>query len=85
MPEKPKEFISNLINTGLYRFDQELFQLLETIPKSPRGEYEINDAIMVLAKEKKVKVMEVKGFWKDFGKPEDIVEFEKFIRGEKWK
>ena len=54
--EKPKKFISNLINTGLYKFTSEIFEKISQIDKSPRGEYEITDAISLLAHDKKVKV-----------------------------
>jgi len=82
MPEKPKEFISDLINTGLYKFTPEIFDALEKIDKSPRGEYEINDAIKILAKGRKVRVIVIKNYWKDFGKPEDIPILEKFFEGD---
>ncbi len=36
---------SNLINAGIYRFNEGFFQILSSTPLSPRGEYEIVDAI----------------------------------------
>lgn len=79
--EKPKEFIGDLINTSLYKFTPEIFNKLSVIEKSPRGEYEITDAISLLAKEGKVKIKEAKNFWMDFGRPEDIATFSNFIKG----
>ncbi len=70
--EKPKEFVGNLINTGLYKFTSEIFEALDKIELSPRGEYEIIDAITILAEEGKVKVINVKDYWLDFGCLEDI-------------
>jgi NDP-sugar pyrophosphorylase family protein len=72
MVEKPKEFLGNLINVSLYRFTPEIFKKVFEINKSPRGEYEITDAINLLAKDNKVKVREIRDFWIDFGRPEDI-------------
>ncbi len=78
--EKPKDFVGNLVNTSLYKFTPEIFDKVFQIKKSPRGEYEITDAVSLLAKEGKVKVKELSGFWMDFGRPEDIKKFENFLR-----
>lgn len=78
--EKPKDFVGNLINTSLYKFTPEIFKKVFQIEKSPRGEYEITDAISLLAAEKKVKVRRVYDFWMDFGKPEDIEKFSEFLK-----
>lgn len=78
--EKPKEFVGNIINTGLYKFTPDVFNKLEKIKKSPRGEYEITDAINLLAKAKKVKIQKVKDFWLDFGNPADIIKLSCFLR-----
>jgi L-threonylcarbamoyladenylate synthase len=78
--EKPKEFVGNLINTGLYKFTPEIFSKLPKIKKSPRGEYEITDAINLLAKEKKVKIQKIKDFWLDFGNPADIIKISYFLK-----
>jgi len=77
--EKPASFVGNLINTSLYKFTPEIFEKVFQIEKSPRGEYEITDAISLLAKEKKVKVKKMNDFWMDFGRPEDVEKLSKFI------
>ena len=53
--EKPKEFVGDLINTSLYKFTPEVFEKLPLIEKSPRGEYEITDALLELSKNEKVR------------------------------
>ena len=78
--EKPKEFIGNLINAGLYKFTPEVFDKINEIKKSPRGEYEITDVISLLAKDKKAKIKKIKDYWHDFGNPEDIQKLTKFIK-----
>lgn len=78
--EKPKEFLSNLINSGLYKFTPEIFDKIKKISKSSRGEYEITDAINLLAREKKVKIQKVKDFWLDFGNPADIIKVSYFLK-----
>lgn len=80
--EKPKESVGNLINTSLYKFTPEIFDKIFQIEKSSRGEYEITDAISLLAKEKKVKVKKLNDFWMDFGKPEDVEKLSKFLENE---
>jgi len=77
--EKPKEFVGDLINTSLYKFTPEIFEKVFQIEKSPRGEYEITDAISLLAKERKVKIKKINDFWMDFGRPEDVEKLSKFL------
>jgi len=77
--EKPKEFVGDLINAGLYKFTPDVFEKLDKIEKSPRGEYEVTDAISLLAKEKKVKIKQIEDYWLDFGNPSDIEKVEKFL------
>lgn len=77
--EKPKEFLGNFINTSLYKFTPDIFEAVFAIGKSPRGEYEITDAISLLAKDKKVKVKKFSDYWMDFGRPEDIEKFSKYL------
>jgi glucose-1-phosphate thymidylyltransferase len=83
MPEKPKKFVSDLINIALYKFTPEIFKAISKIKKSSRGEYEINDAIMLLAEQQKVKVIRILNDWIDLGCPEDIPKAEKFFRKHK--
>lgn len=77
--EKPKEFVGDLINTSLYKFTPEIFEKVAQVKKSPRGEYEITDAISMLAKEKRVKIKKINDFWMDFGRPEDVHKFSEFL------
>lgn len=79
--EKPKEFTGNLINVSLYKFTPEIFEKVFQIQKSIRGEYEITDAINLLAQDNKVKVRELHDYWIDFGKPEDIEKVSEILKG----
>jgi dTDP-glucose pyrophosphorylase len=76
--EKPKEFVGDLVNAALYKFKPEIWGVLENVKFSSRGEIELTDAVNVLAKEKKVKVIEAE-MWVDLGCKEDIVKVEKFL------
>jgi NDP-sugar pyrophosphorylase family protein len=78
--EKPKDFVGDMINTGLYKFTPEVFDYLDKISLSVRGEYELTDVINLLAKQKKVKTLDLKNIWFDFGKPSDIEKVEQYIK-----
>jgi NDP-sugar pyrophosphorylase family protein len=76
--EKPQKFVGDIINAGLYKFTPEIFDKILKIKKSPRGEYEITDAVSLLAEEKRVKIKRISS-WIDFGNPEDIEKLSKFL------
>jgi dTDP-glucose pyrophosphorylase len=80
--EKPKEFVGDIINASLYKFTLEIFEKVNVIKKSSRGEYEITDAINLLAIEGKVKAnkLQDQDYWIDFGRPDDIERFEKILK-----
>ena len=75
MVEKPPpgESRTNWINAGIYGFRAALFDELERIPVSPRGEYELTDAVsMLIAGGAGFGWLPIDGFWKDIGRPEDL-------------
>ncbi len=78
--EKPKKYIGNLINSGLYKFTPEVFEKIKKLKSSKRGEYELTDAINLLAKENKMKVKIIKDYWLDFGNPADIIKLSRFLK-----
>lgn len=77
--EKPSEFVSNLINTGLAKFMPEVFEELERVTLSPRGEYELTDAIRALAKKRRMKIQKIEDYWFDFGNPDDVKRISDFL------
>jgi len=80
LQEKPKNPKSNLINGGIYKFDREIFNILENLKPSERGEIELTDAIVELIKKKReIKGIKLKGYWSDIGRPWDILEGNKHI------
>jgi len=73
--EKPKEPKSNLAVIGVYAFNESFFKVYSKLKPSWRNEYEITDAITLLIDSGyRVVPHMVEGWWKDTGKPEDILE-----------
>jgi bifunctional UDP-N-acetylglucosamine pyrophosphorylase/glucosamine-1-phosphate N-acetyltransferase len=81
LQEKPKNPKSNLINAGIYKFENEVFEILKDIKVSERGEVELTDAIKELTKEKKIKGIKLNGYWNDIGRPWDILDANKYLLG----
>ena len=81
--EKPEKPIGKLINTGLYKFTSEVFDYLDKINLSPRGEYELTDVINLLAQKDSVKVKALEGVWLDFGKPADLKKVSDYLNAQK--
>ncbi|MCG2909177.1 MAG: NTP transferase domain-containing protein, partial [Stygiolobus sp.] len=76
--EKPENPPSNLINSGVYKLDSDIFHYLEKISLSPRGELELTDAVTLMAKDKKIKVIEYSNYWIDIGRPWNIIDVNKW-------
>jgi len=82
--EKSPDIITGLINTGAYKFKQEIFDVISSLKPSERGEYEITDALTALAEKKKVKVLTIEDFWVNFGSLEDIKTTEEFLKSDQY-
>ena len=67
---KPGEATSPWYNAGVYTFRPSIFEFTAKLKRSPRGEYELTDAIRELAYSgKKVKALELTGEWADVRDP----------------
>jgi glucose-1-phosphate thymidylyltransferase len=81
--EKPKEPKSNLAVTGIYVFTHPIFGIVDKLKPSWRNELEITDAIQgLLDQGYKVGYRMVEGWWKDTGKPEDLLEANQLVLSE---
>ncbi len=75
LEEKPQNPRSNLALVGIYMFDHHVFEAVEAIRPSWRGELEITDAIQWLIDAGyRVYPYIHRGWWIDTGKPIDMLE-----------
>jgi glucose-1-phosphate thymidylyltransferase len=78
--EKPKDPPSDLALVGVYMFTSSIFAAAHSIEPSGRGELEITDAIDALIEsERRVESHIVKGWWKDTGRLEDMLEANRLV------
>ena len=68
-------------SAGIYCFRSSIFEHLTRAPLSPRGEYELTDAIVsLLASGAPVGFYAIPGWWWDIGRPEDLAVAEQQLR-----
>ena len=80
LEEKPPAPQSDLALTGVYMFDQNIFTAARAIRPSQRGELEITDAIQwLIDQDFTVKPHLVRGWWKDTGKREDMLDANRIV------
>ncbi len=73
--EKPSQPTSDLAVIGVYIFDQHVFEAVQQLRPSARGELEITDTIQYLIdKGLSVQAQELDRYWMDTGKMGDILE-----------
>ena len=78
--EKPQNPKSDFAVTGVYVYDHHIFEAVKAIKPSARGELEISDAHQYLLDHNyQVGFSEITGWWKDTGKPADLLEGSQLI------
>ena len=81
--EKPKEPKSDLALAGIYLLRDGIFPVIRDLKPSWRDELEITDALETLrARGGRIMAHVVTGWWKDTGKPEDILEANRLVLDE---
>jgi glucose-1-phosphate thymidylyltransferase len=80
LAEKPAEPATDLALVGVYMFTQRIHEAARAIAPSARGELEITDAIQHLVDAgARVEPHIVRGWWKDTGRLEDMLEANRLI------
>lgn len=78
--EKPQNPKSNFAVTGIYIYDHNVFGILKDLKPSARGELEISDLHSeLISRGFKVGYSEITGWWKDTGKPYDLLDGNQLI------
>ena len=78
--EKPKNPKSSYAVSGMYLYDSHIFEAVKAIKPSRRGELEISDAHQYLIdKGYRIGYAEITGWWKDTGKPSDLLEANRLV------
>jgi NDP-sugar pyrophosphorylase family protein len=73
--QNPGETTTHWYNAGIYTFRPSIFSYCARLEKSPRGEYELTDAIRATGDAgKKIRAIEIKGAWADVRDPEILAE-----------
>lgn len=72
--EKPREPKSNLAVTGLYIYDETVFDKINTLDPSARGELEVTDLNNMYLREGTLQWAELQGYWRDAGTFETLYE-----------
>jgi glucose-1-phosphate thymidylyltransferase len=78
--EKPAHPYSQFAVAGIYMYDHHIFEAVKALRPSERGELEISDAHTYLIEHGySVGYTEITGWWKDTGKPSDLLEANRLI------
>ncbi len=80
LEEKPEHPRSDLALVGVYMFDETVWEAVDAIEPSARGELEITDAIQhLIDADRDVRSHIITGWWKDTGKLEDMLEANRIV------
>lgn len=78
--EKPQEFIGNLMVTGMYMYDNNVWGSIDSLEPSPRGEYEISDVNNAYLERRALQYEVYDGKWLDCGNPDKLLEASNYVR-----
>lgn len=80
LEEKPDNPTSNLAVIGLYVYDSDVFDIIDGLETSDRGEYEITDVNKAYADAGTLQYETLESEWFDAGTPEGIFQAAKTVR-----
>jgi len=73
LEEKSKDLMSSQINAGAYFFSPDIFDCVDRVQTSSRGELELTDALLRYIGEKKLTAYPL-SYWMDVGNPWDLLD-----------
>ena len=79
--EKPKKYISNYAITGLYFFDNKVYNYAKKLKPSRRGEIEITDLLNIYRKKNQLSFERIGrgAIWSDAGKMGDLINLSTYV------
>jgi len=78
--EKPLNPKTSTAVTGLYFYDKTLFEKIESLKPSARGELEVTDLNMLYVNEGSCEAYSVEGYWNDMGTFDSILDTANYVR-----
>jgi len=78
--EKPKKPKSNYAVTGIYMYDEQVFEIISDLKPSRRGEFEITDVNNWYLKKGLLEYDLLQGFWSDAGTFESLTHSAELVR-----
>lgn len=79
--EKPKKPKSNEAVTGLYIYDERVFDVIPTLKPSKRGELEVTDINNWYLKNGQTVAIGLHAYWSDMGTPDSLLEVANYVKG----
>jgi len=78
--EKPNTYYGNLMIAGIYMYDSDVFDIIEGLTPSPRGEYEITDVNAKYLEMGALQYGIYNGMWIDCGNPDKLLDASIYAR-----
>ena len=79
--EKPEEPVSNLAVVGIYFYDSQVFEIIDTLKPSGRGELEITDVNNAYLERGELTYGILEGWWTDAGTFESLLRASNMVAG----
>jgi len=80
--EKSSAPHGNLINSGIYVLNQDIFDFIAKTELSPRGEYELTDSLLMMSKNQDLRAQVIEKGWLDVARPWDLLQANEIVMRE---
>jgi len=72
----------NLVNTGIYVLNQDIFDFIAKTELSPRGEYELTDSLLMMSRKQDLRAQVIEKGWLDVARPWDLLQANEIVMSE---